>query len=773
MADPLFNTPITNPFDLIDVGSDASPSFVDVDGDGDLDVFIGNGSGNTSFFRNNGTVNEASFVQESSNFGLTDVGGFSKINFADIDGDGDQDAFIGNGAGNTQFFRNTGTDVAPSFVNEATNFGLSDVGSFASPTFADIDGDGDLDAFVGERFGNTQFFRNTGTATTPNFVSEQNTFGLTDIGAFATPSFVDVDKDGDLDAFVGQSGGNILFFRNTGTVTTPNFVNEETSLGLGNNGYFSAPSFADIDGDGDMDAFIGNNDGNILYYLNNINPDLVAPSLISYNDTRFDDNFAAVNGVLSATDADGDTLSYGIVGGLDMGDRTVSLNNTLGTLTVNKATGDYNFVATDSEIEALSTDTSINFIVTVSDNAATVNQTLTLNITQSGVTETNGNDVLTGTAGNDSFDGLAGNDRINGLGGADTMRGGLGNDIYVVEDAGDKVIETSALTTEIDRVTSTVSYVLTANVENLTLIRTNAINGTGNQLKNVIIGNDAANLLNGGGGVDSMTGGLGNDNYIVDNIGDKVIETSALVAELDKVTSSVTYTLTANVENLSLSGLNAINGTGNTLNNVIIGNSAANTLNGGAGADSMTGGLGNDAYIVENIGDNVIETSALTTEIDRVVSTISYTLKANVENLILSGVDNLNGKGNTLNNILIGNSGNNILNGLEGIDIMTGGLGKDLFRLTTLTRDRITDFNVADDTIQLENGIFTQLTTTGVLSVNNFKIGVATDADDFILYNSVNGVLTYDSNGNGAGGATQIAVLGIGLALTNADFGVI
>lgn len=104
---------------------------------------------------------------------------------------------------------------------------------------------------------------------------------------------------------------------------------------------------------------------------------------------------------------------------------------------------------------------------------------------------------------------------------------------------------------------------------------------------------------------------------------------------------------------------------------------------------------------------------------------------------------------------------------------MTGGLGKDIFRLTTLTRDRITDFSVADDTIQLENGVFTQLTTTGVLSVNNFKIGAATDADDFILYNSVNGVLTYDSNGNGAGGATQIAILGLGLVLTHADFGVI
>ena len=105
MPDPFFNTLVTNPFDLIDVGLDTSPSFVDIDGD--LNAFIDTGVGSTLFFHNDGTANEAVFVNESTNLGLADVGGFSKPSSADIDGY--QDAFIGNGAGNPLFFRNNGS----------------------------------------------------------------------------------------------------------------------------------------------------------------------------------------------------------------------------------------------------------------------------------------------------------------------------------------------------------------------------------------------------------------------------------------------------------------------------------------------------------------------------------------------------------------------------------------------------------------------------------------------------------------------------------------
>ena len=209
----------------------------------------------------------------------------------------------------------------------------------------------------------------------------------------------------------------------------------------------------------------------------------------------------------------------------------------------------------------------------------------------------------------------------------------------------------------------------------------------------------------------------------------------------------------------------------------------ANTLNGGVGADTLIGGLGNDVYIVDNDGDVVTETSTLATEIDTVKSSKNYTLGANLENLTLTGSAAINGTGNALNNVLTGNKGANVLNGgagddtLEGgigNDTLTGGAGHDIFQLKNSSKDTITDFSVFDDTIQLENSVFTQLTATGVLSADNFKIGAAAaDANDYVIYNSNTGALYYDANGSDAGGATQIAVLGIDLALTHADFFVI
>jgi len=307
---------------------------------------------------------------------------------------------------------------------------------------------------------------------------------------------------------------------------------------------------------------------------------------------------------------------------------------------------------------------------------SSVNYTLGTNVeklTLTGAAALNGtgntlNNLLTGNAAANTLDGKAG---------ADSLAGGLGNDTYIVDNVGDVVTETSSLATEIDLVNSSVSYTLTANIEKLTLTGTAALNGTGNTLNNVLTGNAAANTLDGKAGADSLAGGLGNDTYIVDNVGDVVTETSALAAEIDLVNSSVSYTLTANLEKLTLTGTAALNGTGNTLNNVLTGNTAANTLDGKAGADKLTGGLGNDTYIVDNAGDVVTESSTLATEIDTVKSSISYTLGTNLEKLTLTGSAAINGAGNALNNTLTGNAADNVLSGGAGADQLSGSDGAD------------------------------------------------------------------------------------------------
>jgi Ca2+-binding RTX toxin-like protein len=207
-----------------------------------------------------------------------------------------------------------------------------------------------------------------------------------------------------------------------------------------------------------------------------------------------------------------------------------------------------------------------------------------------------------------------------------------------------------------DTVQSAQTYTLGAELENLTLTGTAAINGTGNALNNTINGNSGANLLDGGAGADAMAGGAGDDTYFVDNTSDTATEAAG--AGLDTVRSSVTFTLGSDVETLILTGSTATSATGNGSDNVLDGsqNSAANTL---------TGNGGNDTYIVGS-GDTVVEKANGGT--DTVQSGLTYTLGSNVENLTLIGTSAINGTGNTANNTLTGNSANNVLTGLGGND---------------------------------------------------------------------------------------------------------
>lgn len=216
-------------------------------------------------------------------------------------------------------------------------------------------------------------------------------------------------------------------------------------------------------------------------------------------------------------------------------------------------------------------------------------------------------------------------------------------------------------------------------------------------------------------------------------------------------------------------------------------NTLGNTMRGYAGADTLVGSSGNDTFYVDNKSDKVVEASTKSTK-DQVVTSISYALGANVENLSSGGTSALSLTGNSLNNDIDGNDGRNTLNGgtgndsLDGgagIDTLVGGLGKDVFvfsdKLSKLTNlDTVMDFSVRDDTIRLDNAIFTKLTKTGTLNKSFYAVGaVAKDGNDYILYDTKTGYLRYDADGSGKGASVVFAKLKPGLALTHADFHVI
>jgi Ca2+-binding RTX toxin-like protein len=320
------------------------------------------------------------------------------------------------------------------------------------------------------------------------------------------------------------------------------------------------------------------------------------------------------------------------------------------------------------------------------------------------------NDSITGNAKANSLEGLGGNDTLNGQAGADTMIGGDGSDTYYVDNVSDVVTEANAIPSKggNDIVVSSTSYTLGANVENLRLNSSVAINGTGNALNNIIYAGAGANVIDGGGGYDTLsyvyatstgTTGIVLDLSILNAAGRA---TASGLSGLDQV---------VNIENL----------TGSKYNDSLTGNSAANTLDGGIGNDTLSGGSGNDK--------------------------------------------------------LVGGDGNDNLNGGLGVDTLIGGAGADSFifntALSSTTRDTISGFSVLDDAVLLDRTVFQQL-AGGTLGADNFRIGAAVDSNDYVLYNSSTGMLTYDADGAGAGAGAgagvEFALIGTGLPLTNADF---
>ncbi|MFC3442463.1 beta strand repeat-containing protein [Sphingobium rhizovicinum] len=408
-----------------------------------------------------------------------------------------------------------------------------------------------------------------------------------------------------------------------------------------------------------------------------------------------------------------------------------------------------------------------------------------------------GDDILIGSAYDDVLNGGSGADRLDGGAGIDTATYSLSNSAGVTVDLMDMSVNTGFAAG--DQLYS---------IENLTGSSAgdnifgdngaNMLNGGGGG--DFLVGRGGDDVLNGGTGGDTLIGGLGNDIYYVDNVLDVVVELDGEGA--DTIYSTVSYSLTtALVETMVLTGTAAVNATGNNRvnrlygndgNNILTGLGGNDTLHGGAGADTLIGGAGDDTYYVDDAGDQVIELDGQGN--DRIYSTVTYSLAGTiVETLILTGFGGTgatgNGRANTLigndsfnslsglggNDVLIGNGGNDTLDGGEGSDTLTGGQGGDSFRFSTTLGsgnvDRITDFSPVDDTIRLDDAIFTNFISGVAVEDGAFRVGAsAIDADDRILYDSVTGTLLYDADGVGGVAAVAFARIDPGLALTSADF---
>uniref|UniRef100_UPI0034DE4E38 FG-GAP-like repeat-containing protein n=1 Tax=Candidatus Thiodubiliella endoseptemdiera TaxID=2738886 RepID=UPI0034DE4E38 len=269
-----------NPFEGIDVGYVSVPILADIDGDGDLDLVVGESNGTLKYYQNTGTTSSPAYEAKTGGnnpFNGIDVGGYSTPNLADIDGDGDLDLVVGENDGTLKYYQNTGTTSNPAYEAKTGGnnpFNGIDVGGYSTPNLADIDGDGDLDLVVGENDGTLKYYQNTGTTSNPAYeakTGDSNPFDGIDVGDRSKPTLADIDGDGDLDLVVGESDGTLKYYQNTGTTSNPAY---EAKIGDDNpfNGIdvedYSAPTLADIDGDGDLDLVVGENDGTLKYYYN-------------------------------------------------------------------------------------------------------------------------------------------------------------------------------------------------------------------------------------------------------------------------------------------------------------------------------------------------------------------------------------------------------------------------------------------------------------------------------------------------------------------------
>jgi hypothetical protein len=710
-------TGTANPFNGIDVGNGSAPTLADIDGDGDLDALIGAEDGTLYYYQNTGSSTAPVYTAQTGTanpFNGIDVGRASTPTFADLDGDGDLDALIGRIDGNLYYYQNTGSRTAPVYTAQtgtANPFNGIDVGNASTSTLADLDGDGDLDAISGEFWGTLKYYQNTGSRTAPVYIEQTGTanpFNGIDVGFYSIPTLADIDGDGDLDAIIGEQNGTLKYYQNTGSSTAPVYTEQTGTANPFNGidiGLNNAPTFADIDGDGDLDAIIGEWEGTLKYYKNTSSstvPTNSAPTAVSLTNqqTAIAENTSTTTRIKVADIAVTDDA---------LGTNTLSVSGTDASFFEVDATGLYIKANTVLNFEA-----KTSYSVTVNVDDSTVGDTpdatadFTLNVTNVNEAPTVANAIANQA--------IAVNASLNYTFEANTFSDADSDPLTYTVTLANGTALPSWLTFNGTTRTFSGTPTTPGNLD-IKIVANDSNGGTiadefqlsiltpivGTATNDSVYAISTAEIIDGAGGIDEVNYARSNSGVTID------LETGKGIggyAQGDILT---------NIEKL----------TGSSHNDHLKGNAAYNYFYGGNGNDLLEAGSGGGFFYGQNGNDTIYGGEGQ----DRLYGqTGNDLLDGKGGNDILLGGNDLDTLfGGAGNDILYGDDGNDELTGTNStakgigeIDILYGGSGSDTFILGNTANifyddgnplnmgktdyARIKDYNQAQDIIKLTNG---------------------------------------------------------------------